>query len=113
MADDDEAALRKLFRKTGDAATPADETLASPEVAGRVRVTLRVTDEVAGGLDIIATVGGQSKNAFCESVLRKAVKAKVAALKGSMSAEEWDVILRLVRRRQTGGARGRGDGSAV
>ncbi|WP_143149168.1 hypothetical protein [Hyphomicrobium sp. CS1BSMeth3] len=115
MADDDEDALRRLFSKAKEVVTdaPAEVVVAEASGIGRVRVTLRVTDEVAEGLDIIATVGGQSKNSFCEAALRRAVKAKVAALKGAVSAEEWDVLLRLVRRRQAGGARGRGDGGAV
>jgi len=116
MEEEDDKALAAVFgkRKGGDVALEdGAESDAGSGGSGRSRLTLRVDDEIAEGLEIIAVAGGASKNQFCEGVLRRAVRAKVVALKGSLDAAEWDVLMKLVRRRQSGGARGRGGGGSL
>ena len=68
---------------------------------GRCRLTLRVTAELSDGLEVIRMASGVNKNAFCEDVLLRAVRAQLKALSEELDEGEVDVLLKLARRGRT------------
>lgn len=60
----------------------------------RERLNLRIAEAMAVRLRIIKLVTGESKNAFCERVLKEAVDTKIGELKATHGEEAWEAIER-------------------
>lgn len=71
-------------------------------LGNRGRLNLRVSEEVARGLEILKVASGVDKNGFCERVIGAAVTEQLEALRLKLGEEKWEAIVRSAGRRERG-----------
>jgi hypothetical protein len=69
-----------------------------PDYKGeRQRLNLRLGEDIAADLQIIKVVSGIDKNAFCEAVLRDAIRNRIRELQSQHDAAAWETLTKCAR----------------
>jgi len=88
-------ALKARFAKP-----KVEETAAPrPKQQKRLRVYLRVNDEVACGLQLVKLAGGVDINKFGEDALLAAVRERIELLRQGFDEHAWDSLVRLAEQK--------------
>jgi trans-2-enoyl-CoA reductase len=62
----------------------------------RLRVNLRVSEEVGRALEILKAAGGLDKNSFCERAIGAAAAEELKQLRNKVGGQAWKEIVRRV-----------------
>ena len=85
--------LRRLFQKRKRAPSRKVPT----QRKSRMRVYLRVTDDLAEGIQMLKLVTGKDINTYAQNALLEAVTRKLKELRHGYADDDWNALVRSAR----------------
>jgi len=85
--------LRRLFQKKKRAPTRKVPT----QRTSRMRVYLRVTDDLAEAIQMLKLATGTDINTYAQSILLEAVTKKLKELRHGYADDDWNALVRTAR----------------